>query len=599
MGIASRVAAAMGLLATVTILATACAILGIDQADRIGRVALALGAVLVVWVALHGDGVRIARVARRALVLSFVGGVIALLGADAASGRFGERSLVVLITGIATLAVGAAAELLEEPLRPMRGAWIDAANRARELLLHEDPEEAVRLVLLEMRAPLGGIAQTPELWTFAPTRVSTIDTAGYLHEEERETPKEIVDFAAQEPEGTLRAEVLDALQVRRPELRPLARWMQARDGLCATIVTRGGEPEGLLVLTAGPRWEYLSLEEARAIKRLADALAAACHARASQRRALTREVELGRRADVAEEELERLRHAMSLHEGRHALAAARLARPATVGVYAAASRMALEAIERRVEANAPIAVAAPSGIDPVPYLARAHLAGPRRAGPFVLVDATQAREHDVARWSDPQASPLALADGGTLVLLDGAALPADVQRLVARALAERRPPWERADPLDIALAFTSTVPAAQLVEGGRLEPQLATRLGDAAESPVSLPRLCDRPEDLRAILTDRLAREGLRVRGTPVGIDQSAFALLIDHTFPGEDAELAAVVQRLVAACQGDVIRADDVREVTGSKEAPGSRLQAAGTATVEAAPEPSRKRRSTKPGPG
>ncbi|HEY2511258.1 MAG TPA: hypothetical protein VGI39_10390, partial [Polyangiaceae bacterium] len=71
--------------------------------------------------------------------------------------------------------------------------------------------------------------------------------------------------------------------------------------------------------------------------------------------------------------------------------------------------------------------------------------------------------------------------------------------------------------------------------------------------------LRDRPEDLRAILTDRLAREGLRVHGRPVGIEQAAYARLVDHGFPGEDAELAALVQRLVAACSGDVIRAADV----------------------------------------
>jgi transcriptional regulator of acetoin/glycerol metabolism len=63
-------------------------------------------------------------------------------------------------------------------------------------------------------------------------------------------------------------------------------------------------------------------------------------------------------------------------------------------------------------------------------------------------------------------------------------------------------------------------------------------------------------------LTDRLAREGLRVLGRPVGIDQAAYARLVDYPFPGEDAELAGVVQRLVAACAAagrDVVRAEDV----------------------------------------
>ena len=64
---------------------------------------------------------------------------------------------------------------------------------------------------------------------------------------------------------------------------------------------------------------------------------------------------------------------------------------------------------------------------------------------------------------------------------------------------------------------------------------------------------------MRAILTDRLAREGLRVKGTPLGIDDSAYGRLVEHPFEGEDAELASIVQRLVASCEGDVIRAADV----------------------------------------
>jgi len=79
------------------------------------------------------------------------------------------------------------------------------------------------------------------------------------------------------------------------------------------------------------------------------------------------------------------------------------------------------------------------------------------------------------------------------------------------------------------------------------------------EDPITLPRLSERPEDIRAILTDRLAREGLRVRGTPVGIEDAAFARLAEYAFPGEDAELVSIVQRLVAGLRGDVVRAADV----------------------------------------
>jgi hypothetical protein len=257
--------------------------------------------------------------------------------------------------------------------------------------------------------------------------------------------------------------------------------------------------------------------------------------------------------------------------GRHSLAATRLARPVTVGGYSAGSRMALEALERRTAIGAPIAVVAPRGVDAIPYLARAHLAGARRGAPLVLVDSTSAQEHDIARWSDPRLSPLALADRGMLVLLDGAALPPDVQQLVARAVAEKRVPWDRPQPLDVQLAFTAVLRPEQLVAEARLDPSLALRLADTRTSVVVLPRLCDRVEDLRAILTDRLAREGLGVLGRPVGIEQPAYARLIEHPFPGEDAELAVIVQRLVARCRGDVVRVADVDALRLSLPASGS----------------------------
>jgi DNA-binding NtrC family response regulator len=262
---------------------------------------------------------------------------------------------------------------------------------------------------------------------------------------------------------------------------------------------------------------------------------------------------------------ERHEHHLERASAHHALHAARLARPAAVGIYAAQSRAAYDGLERLAKAQAPAVVVARSGVDPVPFLARAHLAGARKNAPFVLVDCTAAREHDIDRWRDPVSSPLALADGGVLVLLDAAALPIDLQRLVGQALAERRAPWPRGDSLDIVLVLTTIEAPRALADAGRLDPLLSSRAGDAIDDPVRIPGIVDRPEDIRALVTDRLAREGLRVRGAPMGIDDGGFALLVDHPFEAEDAELAAIVQRLVAhALAGgrDVVRERDVRAV-------------------------------------
>jgi hypothetical protein len=481
---------------------------------------------------------------------------------------------VTLATAAFALWVGAAAPLLERSLRPGGGAWLDAFERAESEAGRGEPDDAIRGVLLALRElNLGAAsARSPELWTLLPSRVTSVDAAGYLHERDAQLPEGLLQVAAAEPEGTLRAPVLEALEVRRPDLRPLAVWMADRGVALASLIESGGEADGVLVIGRGtrPLAEPPTLEEVRALKRVADRLASPCRARGTSTRLLALAHEQRQRAEAAEERVELLRHERALDAGRAILATARIARAASVGVYSAEARMALDALERRASLGAPIAVVAPPGVDPAPYLARAHLSGARRTAHFVLVDGASSSEHDPARWCDPEASPLALAHRGMLVLLDGAALPVVVQELIAGVLAQRRAPWERADALDIQLALTGLVEPETLVAKGRLDAALAVRLGDARSAPIVLPRLRHRSEDLRALLTDRLAREGLRVLGRPVGIEQAAYARLVEYTFPGEEAELALLVQRMVARCRGDLVCAADIDalRLSGTKQA-------------------------------
>jgi hypothetical protein len=572
LGVVERAGAMRALLWALVIAVALIGLMGRARADEVACLALALGGTLLTASAIHTDAVSVGRAARRAVVLALVGGGVAVLGASVAAGGYADEVwFVTLLTAAAALAIGSAVHALESPLRPAGGLWLDAFARAADEAVRADPQEAIQATLLALRSPEGAGAPSPELWTFAPIRVTTIDAAGYVHERDGDLPDALLLVASAEPEATLRAEVLDALEVRRPDIRPLVQWMTDRGAMIATVVACDGETEGIVVLPRGARSEPVTLEEVRAFKRVADRLATACRARGTQARMLDRARDAAVRSADAQEKVEKLVHDRDLDAHRDALATVRLARPATVGAYSATSRSLLEALGRRTSVGAPIVIVAPSGADPVPYLARAHLAGIRAKAPMVIVDATSVREHDPARWVDANVSPLALAHRGTLVLLDGAALPGDIQRLIARACSERRAPWERPDPLDVQLALTTIAQPEDLVSQGRLDPALALRLGDAMETPITLPRLRERPEDLRAILTDRLAREGLRVHGRPVGIDHAGYARLVDYEFPGEDAELTAIAQRLVSRCAGDVVRAADV-ETLGLMPEPGRR---------------------------
>src|SRR5262249_23154164 len=139
---------------------------------------------------------------------------------------------------------------------------------------------------------------------------------------------------------------------------------------------------------------------------VATRLACACRLRAERERMLTRVQEAQLRAEATEHVVERLRHEHSVDSRRHMIATERLAQPAMAAMYSPAARMALTALERRAESSAPIAIVTPEGVDPVPYLARAHLAGTRKAAPLIVVDGANSLEHDLARWSDGRTSPL-------------------------------------------------------------------------------------------------------------------------------------------------------------------------------------------------
>jgi hypothetical protein len=50
-------------------------------------------------------------------------------------------------------------------------------------------------------------------------------------------------------------------------------------------------------------------------------------------------------------------------------------------------------------------------------------------------------------------------------------------------------------------------------------------------------------------------------------MDDAAFGRLVEYPFEGEDAELASIVQRLVASLEDDVVRAADVDRLNLSVE--------------------------------
>jgi DNA-binding NtrC family response regulator len=219
-------------------------------------------------------------------------------------------------------------------------------------------------------------------------------------------------------------------------------------------------------------------------------------------------------------------------------------------------------IERAARTRAPLVLLAPPGVPAEAYAASAHLRSERRDGPFLLVDGADPREHPMTHWLDQVTSPLLLAHGGTLVILDLPALPGDVQRLLARFLVDPashdwRAAWLDAPAsLDVFLIASVRETVDTLVVRDRLAEELANELGDRA---LPLPSLAARPEDLRSIALDHLTRLGLALRGEPVGLGDDALALLVEQPWPLNDLELERLIYQALLRCKGPVLRAEDV----------------------------------------
>jgi hypothetical protein len=539
---------------------------------RLGRVALPALALLAIGAVHHGDPVADARRIRRALALAIVGGPLLLLGVTSAHGR--DAALATAVTGAVLLAVGALGRFLEEPLRPAQGVLLDAIAAAERVLAGAEPETAAREVLTALRATLPPDGPSPQLWTLDPPRALEVDAAGYGHVRKAVLPPDLLSVASEEPHATIRTNVLEALAVRRADLRALGTWMDRDDALTATVVTKNGEVEGVLILPRETARAPITLEEVVALKRLADGIAGALAEESRVARARDREAAIRAELSKAEAALAVHERADTVRRETNRLATSRLARPATVGIYSRIASHAHRELEDAAARDRPVCILAATGVDPIPFVARSHLGGLRGDRPLVIVEGTSTREHDPKRWRDLELSPLALANGGVLFLLDGACLPIDVQIIIATALVERRMPWNAAnkgdgrdapEPFEAVAILSSSRAPKVLMASGDLAPALAARFGAAVDTPVVLPRLADRPEDLRAVVADRLAREGLRAGGKPVGIDDGAFAILIEHPFSGDDAELSWLVQRLVQNVQmvgADVVRGAHVRAV-------------------------------------
>jgi DNA-binding NtrC family response regulator len=152
----------------------------------------------------------------------------------------------------------------------------------------------------------------------------------------------------------------------------------------------------------------------------------------------------------------------------------------------------------------------------------------------------------------PKTGKVVLADGGTLLLDEIGALPAETQELLDRVLAtgEVRPVGlNGSHSVDVRVIATSSRPLPD-----DFNPGLAERIG---ATTVNLPPLRERSGDIPALARHLLARLAEQTGLKPLSIGNDALAVLMRYGWPGNVRQLAGVLFRAALQCDGSSLTAE------------------------------------------
>jgi hypothetical protein len=530
-------------------------IVNVGPPDRVMPAAVLLAAAAVMWTAQVADPARIFGVMRAMLVALFLGSPIALFLGGLAETSPERAPLLILLATVLALLVGALSRRAAVPLAPVQARWLDALESAMTAALVPEPTAAVVATLRALKRAFRSPKASPQLWRVDPPATLSVDVAGYLSEVSAKVPSKVYELALQEPEHTLRRETIAALQVTRADLRGLMDWFDVRNAHCATALVDADEPIGFLLMPRGDRNSSLTLEEARALNQLGQRLSGLLGVTATLARARGAEMAANKQAERWQKAHDELVASVRGTETRHQVFARHLARSALSTAYSSRARETLAALENWPAPPQAQVLLCPLGVDPKPWAAAAHLGNRSGAGPFLIVDAGHVRADDGVDWDSPVSSPFAIARGGTLFIQDAHLLTEAVQVSLTRWLTK------------VDTAETSTLPPCRLLLGfgcherpllpADVLPALVTLL---PRTPVLLPRLSERPEDLRALVLDGLSRMVPTRGGGPLGIDRQALQYILDHDWPGNDDELRDALHRAALHCDGPQLRARDLR---------------------------------------
>jgi two-component system response regulator HydG len=222
-----------------------------------------------------------------------------------------------------------------------------------------------------------------------------------------------------------------------------------------------------------------------------------------------------------------------------ALAKVRCSRPdgasasATLGLAGRSAAMVRirDQVLRASRSSNPVSILGEPGTGRQLVARAIHYSSPQAAGPFVVADCRRIPPGRFDREVLAEGGLLAAARNGTFFLAEVDRLDMGSQARLARALAENREARVMASgPTDLATRGLT----------GKFLPDLLARI---EATRIDVPPLRERREDIEVLARLFLAR-GAATDGLAAAVDDGALRLLERHDWPGNVAELEALVTR-------------------------------------------------------
>ncbi len=229
-------------------------------------------------------------------------------------------------------------------------------------------------------------------------------------------------------------------------------------------------------------------------------------------------------------------------------------------------------IGKLARSQAPVYISGESGSGKELVARLIHEQGPRHEHPFVPVNCgaipselmeSEFFGHKKGSFTGAIEDKLGLfqaANGGTLFLDEVADLPLPMQVKLLRAIQEkavRSVGGAKEVVVDVRILCATHKDLASEVAAGRFRQDLYYRLNVIE---LRVPPLRERREDIAQLADAMLVRLAQECGDTPAHLHPDALAKLQSYRFPGNVRELENMLERAYTLCEGEQIKASDLR---------------------------------------